>query len=324
MNPLKAITLSTLTAFALLSSALTADEREDDIVEVYLATLGRVADKAGLQYWQESNLTIEQITQSFFEQEETQALYASTPTTDAFVQEIYRNVLGREGEEEGVAYWSDALESGKIPKPLFIKAILDGAKGDDATMLQEKTALSKKVIKSNLTDTDAKMVLWTYGKKGYDAALKDLNERADRAAFADQLEIDEPKLEDALESSSLTEGEKNSVRSYFRQKGLSIAKDMIKLIELKDYQGLSSSEQKQVLDVFRDNGGDVSKAKEEIAAIKKANTPSTPTYSGGGSTYTPVDNSGNGGNENSGNSGNENSGDGNGGGDTAGSGGLGF
>ena len=286
MNPLKTITLSTLTAFALLSSALIADEREDDITEVYLATLGRVPDKAGLQYWQESNLTIEQITQSFFEQEETQALYASTPTTDAFVQEIYRNVLGREGEEEGVTYWSDALESGKIPKPLFIKAILDGAKGDDATKLQEKTALSKKVIESNLTDTDAKMVLSTYGKKGYDTALKDLNERADRAAFAEQLEIDEPKLEDALESSSLTEGEKNSVRSYFRQKGLSITKDMINLIELKDYQGLGSSEQKQVLDTFEKNGGDLSKAKAEIETIAKGSMPSTPSYSGGGSTTT--------------------------------------
>lgn len=101
MNPLKTIALSALTAFALLSTPLVADEREDDIIEVYLATLGRVPDTEGLHYWWESDLSIEQITQSFFEQDETKALYASTPTTLSFVNEIYQNVLSREGDAEG-------------------------------------------------------------------------------------------------------------------------------------------------------------------------------------------------------------------------------
>ncbi|MEB4592469.1 DUF4214 domain-containing protein, partial [Candidatus Thiothrix sp. Deng01] len=80
-----------------------------NVTKLYIATFDRAPDGAGLSYWvNNSGLSLEQIAQSFFDQPETQTKYAGVDT-ETFVKTIYQNVLGREGEPAGVAYWVGEL-----------------------------------------------------------------------------------------------------------------------------------------------------------------------------------------------------------------------
>ena len=47
----------------------------DNVIELYTATFDRAPTTEGLNYWLTSNLSIEEIAQSFFDQPETQEKY---------------------------------------------------------------------------------------------------------------------------------------------------------------------------------------------------------------------------------------------------------
>lgn len=110
-----------------------------NVTKLYIATFDRAPDGAGLSYWvNNSGLSLEQIAQSFFDQPETQTKYAGVDT-ETFVKTIYQNVLGREGEPAGVAYWVGELNAGHISKDTAILAVINGALGTDAALLENKT-----------------------------------------------------------------------------------------------------------------------------------------------------------------------------------------
>ena len=52
--------------------AQASEVTEQQVAELYVATFNRAPDAAGLAYWVNSALTIEEIAQSFFDQPETQ------------------------------------------------------------------------------------------------------------------------------------------------------------------------------------------------------------------------------------------------------------
>jgi phage tail protein X len=107
---------------------------EQQVTEIYVATFGRAPDAAGLAYWvnevETGSLTINQVAQSFFDQPETQAKYPDGTTTTSFVLAVYTNALHRSPDQAGLNYWVAELESGSIPRELFIISILRGAYDD--------------------------------------------------------------------------------------------------------------------------------------------------------------------------------------------------
>ncbi|KIN70436.1 hypothetical protein Z945_3491 [Sulfitobacter noctilucae] len=124
-----------------------------DVVELYIAYFDRAPAAKGLAYWAsrlDDGMTLPEIAQSFFVQDETQATYAgflnndgSLADTEAFVTAVFNNLLGRDPYS---AYWIDALDrpdSGITPG-IFILAVLNGAKAEsggvaDAAYLEAKT-----------------------------------------------------------------------------------------------------------------------------------------------------------------------------------------
>jgi len=119
---------------------------ESEVAEIYISTFGRAPDQAGLAYWVgevvKGNLSIAQVSESFFDQRETQTLYADTSNED-FVKSVYLNTLGRDADNDGLQYWLDGFTSGEFTKDVFIKTIINGAKdvtgnADDALLLQNK------------------------------------------------------------------------------------------------------------------------------------------------------------------------------------------
>lgn len=106
------------------------------IVELYIAYFNRVPDADGLNYWineSKAGLNLEQIGQSFYNAAVSPNFtalthYSNDMSNADFVKIIYKNVLGRdEVDEEGLNYWSDALQSGDKTRGSLIKTILDSA-----------------------------------------------------------------------------------------------------------------------------------------------------------------------------------------------------
>ena len=114
---------------------------QENVTKLYVAFFGRAPDQAGLNYWvTNSGLSLEGITQSFFDQQETKDKYGNVENA-AFITAIYQNVLNRAPDETGLNYWVNELTSGNIKKDQMILAILNGAQNEDKTLLENKTSV---------------------------------------------------------------------------------------------------------------------------------------------------------------------------------------
>ncbi len=112
---------------------------EKSVTKNYIGTFDRAPDAAGLKYWVHSRLTLEKIAASFFEQPETTEKYPQELTNADFIIEIYANLFGRYPDTDGFEYWLRELENGQISRSLFILTVINGALGNDAKILKNKT-----------------------------------------------------------------------------------------------------------------------------------------------------------------------------------------
>jgi len=88
------------------------------IAQLYAAYFTRIPDPAGLQHWitrHKAGMSLAAISDAFANSPEFQATYGSL--TDAqFVTLVYRNVLGRDPDPDGFAYWVGQLSSRRLPR----------------------------------------------------------------------------------------------------------------------------------------------------------------------------------------------------------------
>lgn len=85
-------------------------EPTERVATYYQVFFDRLPDEAGLDYWtnlirETPTLSDEDLANLFFTAGEFQDLYGDMTPAEA-VAEIYRNVLGRDPDEEGLAYWT--------------------------------------------------------------------------------------------------------------------------------------------------------------------------------------------------------------------------
>ncbi|GEM_PF-3109139 len=153
--------LKRLVLLMLMSISIWATEpTTENVTKLYIATFDRAPDKAGIEYWVElSNLNLEQIAQSFFDQPETKQKYPDGYTTENFVKAIYNNLFGRDPDKAGLDYWVKELDSGKISKPTFILAVVNGALADDKQLLDNKTVVGLICVKEDVKIETAKAIM---------------------------------------------------------------------------------------------------------------------------------------------------------------------
>lgn len=116
------------------------------VIELYIGTFNRAPAQSGLDYWVDAisvdGWTIEDVAESFFEQTETTEKYPESMPTATYIDTVFNNVLGRSPENEGLTYWTTALDTGAISRNNFILAVINGAKiggtGTDNSLLQSK------------------------------------------------------------------------------------------------------------------------------------------------------------------------------------------
>jgi hypothetical protein len=87
---------------------------EGEIWRLYRAVLGRHPDQNGFAYWvarRVEGVPLSVVADSFLASREFEARFGTT-SDDTFLDLVYRNVLGRLGDAEGVAYWRGVLAAG--------------------------------------------------------------------------------------------------------------------------------------------------------------------------------------------------------------------
>jgi|GEM_PF-623713 len=145
----------------LLAVGLSAEvATKDSVTKLYVATFDRAPDSAGLNYWVGTKMPLEDIASSFFDQDETKNLYGDVSDLDNFIVSIYNNLFKREPEISGQEYWKKELESGNFSSSLFILAVVNGAKGDDKAILDNKTEVGLAFADKGLTNlSDASSIM---------------------------------------------------------------------------------------------------------------------------------------------------------------------
>lgn len=99
--------------FTDVSLALDLEGNAGQVYRLYRAAFGRTPDIAGLSFWiaaMDAGVPIADIAAGFVSSREFVSLYGAHPEHRALVAGLYRNVLGREGEEAGIDFWAGVLD----------------------------------------------------------------------------------------------------------------------------------------------------------------------------------------------------------------------
>lgn len=96
----------------------------DSVPRLYRAAFGRLPDQGGFDFWfdeyRAGRWSLPRMASFFAESEEFIARNGST-SNQAFVEELYRNVLGRDGEPGGVGYWTGRMDGGMTRGTLLLR-----------------------------------------------------------------------------------------------------------------------------------------------------------------------------------------------------------
>ncbi len=129
-----------VTRAQLIETLMNSEEfrgRLDPIVRLYTAYFKRLPDYNGLMYWVNrmhpssgTGSTLAHVSDAFAQSNEFVATYGQLNNT-AFITRIYQNVLGRDPEAEGYAYWMGRLNSG-MPRGEVMLGFSESAENQQA------------------------------------------------------------------------------------------------------------------------------------------------------------------------------------------------
>lgn len=109
--------------------------RAGSVLRLYTTVFLRLPDQGGFDYWVEtSGWGLREMAAFFVTSEEFQETYGSLDDR-AFVEQIYRNVLGRDGENAGVDYWIGI--AGMIGRAEVVIGFSESAEYIDATTFEQ-------------------------------------------------------------------------------------------------------------------------------------------------------------------------------------------
>ncbi|AVH34844.1 hypothetical protein AL532_00030 (plasmid) [Pseudomonas monteilii] len=138
------------------------------VQQLYVAYLGRAADKGGLDYWMSqlnsdpAKITLDQIRTNFVnEQPEYKEVYGGLSRIDT-VTKIYNNLFGRAPDAGGLEYWTTGGGANVGLDDLLV-AFINGAAPADATTITNKVLISELYTAAAGTDgylaADAKTII---------------------------------------------------------------------------------------------------------------------------------------------------------------------
>jgi hypothetical protein len=137
------------------------------VQQLYVAYLGRAADKAGLDYWMaELNaspaiLTLENLRSNFVnEQPEYSSAYTGLTRSET-VSKIYLNLFGHSADAAGLAYWTTG-GGASVNADQLLQAFINGASAADAKIVANKVLVSEvytSTAGANYSQADAASII---------------------------------------------------------------------------------------------------------------------------------------------------------------------
>ncbi len=128
-------------------AALNAAERR--VAEAYLAYYGRLPDMAGFEYWaqrlESEGGDLSAIIQAFGESSEFETRYGALDH-ETLIAVLYAQLFGREPDPAGLAYYTQALDSGRLSFQTITLNVLDGAHGADREIIDARLVAARHLI----------------------------------------------------------------------------------------------------------------------------------------------------------------------------------
>jgi len=112
--------------FADATVALDLDGVGGEAYRIYKAAFDRVPDAGGLGYWikqMDDGMDLIEVSARFIDSDEFRSLYGQNPTNGEFLTKVYNNVLDRDPDQGGYAWWIDQLENN--PDKTWEKVLAD-------------------------------------------------------------------------------------------------------------------------------------------------------------------------------------------------------
>lgn len=122
----------------------------------YIAYYGRPADPEGLDWWAnelQSKGSMSEIINAFGNSVEANSLYG-TGDAASRITKIYEQLFDRVPEAEGMQYWTAEITSGRVSSAAAALKIMDGARGNDKLMIDNKLLVTKAFTKAIDTQTE--------------------------------------------------------------------------------------------------------------------------------------------------------------------------
>lgn len=129
------------------------DSEQAAVTTLYETTFGRTADAGGLQYWFDraaAGTTLDQIAKEFTQSTEFTSTSGQLDNDD-FVQALYQQTFGRTADDDGLAYWTAALETGGATRAQLIASFSNIASQNiDGSIHTEATVVGSVTIVHNI------------------------------------------------------------------------------------------------------------------------------------------------------------------------------
>jgi len=131
-----------------------ANATSTQLQELYVAYFGRAADPTGLDYWTEKGITQAAFAANQYLQPEFKSAYGSK-STEAQVNQIYKNLFDREADVTGLTYWTQQINLGKIQLAEIATHLIWAAQNNDGSEA-DKTALTNRTAAAEAYTAEVK------------------------------------------------------------------------------------------------------------------------------------------------------------------------
>jgi hypothetical protein len=146
------------------------------IARLYLAGLGRLPDRSGLQYWTRrhaAGVPLVTLANQFIVSSEFNRRYGA-PGNAAYIDVLYRNVLGRSADVTGSDYWNRRLTAGQISRAGLVVQFSES--NENQTKTAAKVEASVVYVGMVLRAPDPSVLSWWNTKKTAGSPLSTLTD----------------------------------------------------------------------------------------------------------------------------------------------------
>lgn len=118
----------------------------DDLQLLYICYFGRPGDPGGLNFWTSQGVDPTGFSRVVYSQAEFQSTLLSLDTRSQ-VNSLYLNLFGRQGDSEGLTFWTQAIDTGKLSLATLGVDLVNAARanaGIDANTLTSKLNIANR------------------------------------------------------------------------------------------------------------------------------------------------------------------------------------